>query len=359
MKRILVITIFSSIFIGATNKDSDSLFDAAIRKAKQAYHIKSFRRGLEACKNCIDKQVFKGAQKLKQPELGLLQELASNKEVLDFINRPAEQVTFNDFHEPVIASKKEQALYNILDADASYRGSIKNGSFFRLDMGKGLQEYTTMILEQTLRRGLPTANNEVHINAHGTEVQALRQHVEATAPQVTSDYYKVNKQYENGHAFVTVVKYSTAHEPITFLINSWSAEGYFNSLERRFNENYATPRLFIQASFDLQKISDGIVVDYNCHLYALEFAKAAIQYLQNTDTTELHAACVSGEYVHAASLLHEGMKPYLPYYECVNGGCTEVSRDTIRKHHRSLRWHISGRVVHDFLQNVVAQQIVV
>src|SRR5262249_8581445 len=137
----------------------------------------------------------------------------------------------------------------------------------------------------------------------------------------------------------------------------WRGEGYYKSLENRFNNGYEKKRPFIEASFDLQQVS-GAIADYNCFLYALEFAKAAIQYLQNSDLSALHNACVKGDYTVAASLLHEGLKQYLPYFTKVNGTYAALTRDEILKYHRDIRWKISGLVMQDFLKNITNQSTV-
>lgn len=315
MKRIMALIAAFCMGYSVAGELIEGPFNGAIRKAKLMCAIKSFKRELADFKSSMHASKTFGAK------LSFINELAASKEIEEYIKRPAGQVVFTERHVPVISNKYEKSLYDIFDHYASYRGLIHRGSFYESPsgQGRGIQEYTKFVLSELVAQGASESKNRIQLNIDGGDMQNLRQSIDEQAPKVTSDCYLISKHYEGGHAFVSVIKYSTQHEPITFLVNSWGSDGYYSSLKGRLNDGQPTARLFVQASFDLQKLNDGTMVDYNCFLYALEFAKAAVQYLQNNDTSQLHADCLSGNYNHAASLLHEGIKSYLPYTRVLMG----------------------------------------
>ncbi len=356
MKQFLLFFIIMSVGCAFAAEVSDASFSQAIRQIKQTYSIKSLRRELTTLKTTVDSYDahLNPTNSLKSD---FVKALVSNQHIGHYINRPAHSVIFTDQYVPIINNKYEKSLYTVLGNYASYRGGIESNSFFEQfsGQGRGINEYTSVALNELIAKGESRAKNKVEIHVNCGGIKELRQRVDECASKVTADYYQVSRHCEGGHAIVAVVKYSCAHEPITFLVNGWVSPGYHKSLASRFNEGSYVNRLFLDASFDLQKIHDGSFADYNCFLYALEFAKAATQYLQHTDLTELHNACVAHNFEQATSLVHNGLTHFLPYYDCSNGSCTQVSRDLIRKHHRDLRWTISGYALTHFLQGMTVQ----
>jgi hypothetical protein len=176
--------------------------------------------------------------------------------------------------------------------------------------------------------------------------------VHHNAEKIKNDEYRVSMHVKDNHAFASLVKYSPEHRPVTFLMNSW--DGYHSYLEHRFNlyktEKEKLP--FVEASFHVQH-DKGYPEDNNCSLYTSEFTKAAALYLCNNDTSELHKACVEGDHTQAVTILHNGVKPYLPYYECsADGMCKKKSVEDIQKFHIGLRWLISGKVLWRTLKDI-------
>lgn len=355
MKYMLVVI----VFVGTCNAgDSvESLFNNAIRRAKETCSIKSFGRNLDYIKKCIATQTTVPTHEC---DTCLIQELTTDKNFEAYIERPAEQTTFTERHEPVITNQYEKKLYKSLGKDGAacryYVDKDEKASFYTVF----LENNARLLLTERLKAAFAQSDT-IEVHDLGDNISRMRYHVDSHA-NIAKDQYHVGAYKQFNHLMASVIKYSAQHKPITFVLNSEDSETVNYMLEPKFNLGYkciGNPELcdrylktwreklpFVDVSHHLQRKDPSRRVDHNCGLYTYDFAHAAASYLTGKNTQQFNKACNQGDYAQAADLLREGMKPHLPmYYDCAHTVCTEKPRIDIEKYHRNVRWDISGQII--------------
>lgn len=374
MKRFLIIlTLFGLASYGIAS-DVETLFNKAIAHAKQKCGIKSFKRNMAYVKECITAQNDASITEKPVCNLCVVNEIAHNKDVENFIKRPAEQVTFTQWYDPVIKNKYEKAMYEKLPRDTtSYRHFINEDAYDRF-YTSGMGNPERKLLMQEAQSACDDIKN-VHVvdmeDLYGTRhyVDAIQAHDEVTYHIGMSGKSGVGQ----GHAFQTVTQSVPHKKPITFVVNTGKYKDKQKAVdyyEHRFNldahtckrspfcdESYIRERKqkrgpqfgeklpFIMVEHDLQKNGDpSKMYDGNCGLYTYNFLKATASYIKN-GAQKFNALCDAGEFEKAGELLVEDMKHHLPmYYDCSSGACKQKSHLDIEKHHRDLRWDVSGKI---------------
>lgn len=271
MKRLITIAALACFTnTGFADGSLEELFNKAIRDAKNVCGVKSFNKGMRQAGSCIEYREAYGEQASPACDSCLLQELAKNNDVEKYINRPVEDLIFNKRHEPKIQNTYEQKLYRWLGfLSASYRANItpywndsdeaktdtivdllySQGDFYsdgRFDGGT-----TQTVLGQL---SMDEYNSEhIQLNTDAGNISALREQVDNDVASIKGEHYQVNKHVDGAHAFVSVVKHSPYHEPLTFLLNTrkgWYTDYVNKSFNRKENKQ---KRPIIDASIDIQK----------------------------------------------------------------------------------------------------------
>lgn len=336
MKRSFFISIaISSIFSMIAQDNLEIGFDTALRSIKATLHIKSLRQELEQLKNSVITKT-EASERFR----ALLQEISINHAIVNYIMRLADAVTFSDQYNPVINNKKELLLYEHMGSYAAYRSFINEGSFFRRYSGSvnGVQPYTKSILTAMYEQGKHTARNTVKLEVEGGNCYYLNQKIAATQAAIQGAEWHVAMHNQGGHHILSITVYNPVRAPLIFIIDTHNGGTY----------SVAGDYVTIDAHFDLQNLGSvmepSTVSDYNCYLYTFGLTKAAIQYLQHHDLSDLNQACECADYARATEILHSGMQQYLPYYERVNGQYVRKSRVEIDTYNRDLRWQLSGQI---------------
>jgi hypothetical protein len=347
MKRVLILSIIAVGSAVLAGQDAVEMrFNDVIRSTKHLFHISSFKRELEMLKN--------REQDLHQRFRNFILYLMSNGDFERYINRPVEQVHFDEKHEPQIANKYEQTIYDILDTKSVYREHIKSKKFFQVASGQYEQTraYTQSFLKQMVAQKNNFEKNAVYFNDAGGDTEELRETIKRNRTIITKSEWHLTLHRQGGHYFLSIVKYGQEQAPITFLVDSYDGVSYDIG-----NEN-----ILVNAHFKLQNLGTDYeqsdVVDYNCHLYSFEFTKAAMRYLQENDLSLLERACMMQDYVSATNILHTGMKHYLPYYTFKDGSYVRKARTEIEKYHRNLRWEISGLSLVSEFKKITEQKLI-
>lgn len=338
----------SSIFSAIAQDSLEQRFNAVMRKVKLELHIKSLKRSLEALKESMLAQ----KKQLSATDRALIKALVDNPDFEQFITRPAHVVSFSDQFNPMVTNKKEQLLYDCFGLCAAYRNFIKDGSFFRRYSGSvdNVQAYTKSMVQAMHERGKQNALNTVVLEVERGDCYYLAQTISAVQATVHAPQWHVTMHNQGGHHILSITAYSPNHAPLIFIIDTHNGGAYAATGE------YAV----INAHFNLQNMGattePSTVSDYNCYIYTFGLTKAAIQYLQQHDLTDLKQACESADYNRATAILHGGMQQYLPYYERVNGQYVRKSRVEIDTYNRNLRWQLSGQILLSELKKLAHNQ---
>lgn len=374
MKRFLITVILLGFAPYSIASDVETLFNKAIAQAKQQCGIKSFSRDMNSLNDCIAKQNDPNILEKPECNLCLVNEIAHNQDVENFIKRPAEQVTFTQWYDPVIKNKYEKAMYEKLPRDTtSYRHFINENAYDRF-YTSGIGNLERKLLVQEAQSAYDDTKNVCVVDME--DLYGTRDYVDAIKTQDAPTYHigmSGKSGVGQGHAFQTVTRSVPNTKPITFVVNTGKYKDKQNAVdyyEYRFNldahrckrspfcdKSYIRERKqkrgpqwgeklpFIMVEHDLQKNGDpSKMYDGNCGLYTYNFLKATVSYIKN-GAQKFNALCDAGELEKAGNVLVEDMKHHLPmYYDCSSGHCKQKSHQDIEKYHRDLRWDVSGKI---------------
>jgi len=273
--------------------------------------------------------------------------LFETPQLFDYITRNGSQVHFNtkSLNNSLILPAQEEKLYEFNDIYIPYRPDhfYTTLSSSALDILKEMfQERTQQLPSNVFVKWIETvsSNNKTHKLLHRLRKDKLHK---------DNQYlYVVTPQTRNGHTNLVISRLSYRHNTISFLID---ARGRYTSSITYLNKRRYLPKgrpcphpsTLVDASDDIDPLQDIFQNnDYNCAIYTLHYALAALQFFNKTTHPLLESfehACTASYYDLAGTTLHNGLKSYLnEYFIKEDGDFLKHNYATIMYSHCITRW---------------------